>query len=127
MQRLRLNFAAGRVTTALLLTWLISACGDDTPEAPPPPDIKVVEVIVRDTEITQDFVGQTFGSTDIPIRARVEGELLSRDFLEGRSVKQGQLLYTIDPAPFRTKVVEAEGGSPSHALPWPRRKPTSPV
>ena len=102
----------GDAATVLALTVcaaLLSACGQDATEPPGPAEIAVVEVIVRDTEITQDFVGQTRGSTDIPIRARVEGSLLSRDFREGRSVEEGQLLYTIDPAPFRSKVVEAEG------------------
>jgi membrane fusion protein (multidrug efflux system) len=69
----------------------------------------VVEAVQRDTDITLDLVGQTRGSTDIPIRARVQGFLESIDFAEGRPVEKGQLLYTIDPAPFRSKVVEAEG------------------
>ena len=85
------------------------ACTADTPPPAPPRDIGVVEVIKRDTPITQDFVGQTRGSTDIPIRARVEGFLESRNFREGGSVDEGQLLYTIDNRPFRSKVVEAEG------------------
>lgn len=88
---------------------LVSGCGAG--DAPPaqPPEISVVEVIQRDTTITQDFVGQTRGSTDIPIRARVQGFLESRNFQEGGSVEEGQLLYTIDQRPFQTKVVEAEG------------------
>lgn len=91
------------------LTILLTACGDTgTPQAPVP-DIAVVKVVERDTPITQDFVGQTRGSTDIPIRARVEGFLESRNFREGGEVTQGQLLYTIDPLQFKAKVVEAEG------------------
>ncbi len=53
------------------------------------PEIAVVKVVERDTPITQDFVGQTRGSTDIPIRARVEGFLESRNFREGGEVAQG--------------------------------------
>ena len=45
----------------------------------------------------------------IPIRARVDGVLEEMHFLEGRSVKQGQLLYVIDAVPYQSKVVEAEG------------------
>ena len=93
----------------LVVTWL-SACGADAPPEATPPEIQVVEVVQQDTQIHQDFVGQTLGSTDIPIRARVEGFVLSRNFREGRSVDKDQLLYTIDPAPFRSKVVAAEGG-----------------
>jgi len=88
---------------------LLFACGENTPPPPPPPEIGVVRVVQRDTNIMQDFVGQTRGSTDVPIRARVEGFLESRNFREGRSVEEGQLLYTIDPRAFRTKVVAAEG------------------
>lgn len=88
---------------------LLTACGDSGPAQAPPPEISVVEVIQRDAAITQDFVGQTRGSTDIPIRARVEGFLESRTFQEGGEVEKNQPLYTIDPLPFRAKVVEAEG------------------
>ena len=89
---------------------LLGACTAEAPPAASPPEIGVVEVIKRDTIITQDFVGQTLGSTDIPIRARVDGFLESRDFTEGGPVTEGQLLYTIDDRPFQAKYVEAEGG-----------------
>lgn len=88
---------------------LLTACGDSGPDEAPVPEITVVKVIQQDTDIIQDFVGQTRGSTDIPIRARVEGFLESRNFQEGGQVEKDQLLYTIDPLPFRAKVVEAEG------------------
>ena len=88
---------------------LLAACGADEAPPPAPPEIGVVQVIKRDTRITQDFVGQTLGSTDVPIRARVDGFLESRNFVEGREVEEGQLLYTIDARPYQAKVVEAEG------------------
>lgn len=87
----------------------LAACSEMTPPPPPPPQIDVVEVLKRSTDITQDYVGQTLGSTDIPIRARVEGFLESRNFTEGRAVTKGQLLYTIDQRPYRAQVVAAEG------------------
>jgi len=88
---------------------LLAACGPAEPPPPPALDISVVETVQQDVDITIELVGQTRGSIDIPIRARVQGFLESIDFLEGRPVEKGQLLYTIDPAPFRSKVVEAEG------------------
>ena len=103
---------AGRPLSRLSLLALVAAlAGCSPPEPPPPPplDIKVVEAIARDADITLDLVGQTRGSIDIPIRARVQGFLESIEFEEGRPVKKGQVLYTIDPDPFRAKVVEAEG------------------
>ena len=101
-----------RATTAVLLVsgvaW-IAACGQDEPPPPPPIEIAVVEVVQRDQPISMDMVGETRGSSDIPIRARVEGVLLGMHFLEGRTVDEGQLLYTIDPEPCEAEVVEAEG------------------
>ncbi|UCC14194.1 MAG: efflux RND transporter periplasmic adaptor subunit [Gammaproteobacteria bacterium] len=100
----------GRKTVLVMFAGaVLAACGPSEPPAPPPLDISVVEAVQRDADITLDLVGQTRGSTDIPIRARVQGFLESIEFSEGRPVEKGQLLYTIDPAPFRAKVVEAEG------------------
>jgi membrane fusion protein (multidrug efflux system) len=56
--------------------------------------------------IPVDFVGQTYGNKDIPIRARVDGFLTGMYFPEGTLVKKGQLLYTIDPEPL--KAIEAQ-------------------
>jgi membrane fusion protein (multidrug efflux system) len=55
------------------------------------------------------MVGETRGSIDIPIRARVDGFLESIHFVEGRTVEKDQLLYTIDPQPFEARVAEAQG------------------
>jgi membrane fusion protein (multidrug efflux system) len=85
------------------------SCDSSEPPAPPPLEIAVVDVVKRDQPIKMDMVGETRGSSDIPIRARVEGILTGMYFVEGRSVEEGQLLYTIDPEPFEQKVVEAEG------------------
>ena len=75
----------------------------------PPMEVAVAEVQPRDIPIYLDMIGQTLGSVDIPIRARVDGVLEEIHFLEGRDVTKGQLLYVIDPTPYRAQVVEARG------------------
>ena len=87
----------------------LAGCGKAEPPAPPVLDIPVIEVIQQDVPVPIEMVGQTLGSVDIPIRARVEGFLESMDFQEGRKVEKDQLLYTIDPRPFEARVVEARG------------------
>ncbi len=87
----------------------VTACGKPEPPAMPPMEVAVFEVRPRDIPIYLDMIGQTLGSVDIPIRARVDGVLEEIHFLEGRDVAKGQLLYVIDPTPFQAKVVEAEG------------------
>ena len=88
---------------------LLGACSE--PEAPqrPPLELPVVQVVQRDQPIVLEMVGQTQGSSDVPIRARVDGFLDGIHFVEGRNVKKGDLLYTIDEVPFETDIVEAEG------------------
>ncbi len=88
---------------------LLQGCGESTPPPPPPMEVTVVEVVVRDQPVVLEMVGETRGSSDIPIRARVEGVLLGMHFTEGRKVGEGDLLYNIDPVPFESKVVEARG------------------
>lgn len=70
----------------------------------PPPNVKVIEVQQANVPIKQEFVGQIYGLYDISIRSRVEGFLEGIHFEEGRRVRKGQLLYTIDPQPFEVKV-----------------------
>lgn len=55
-----------------------------------------------------EYTGQTAGSREVEVRARVRGILLSRNFTEGGVVKQGQSLYSIDPAPFQAALAKAE-------------------
>ena len=55
-----------------------------------------------------DVIGETIGSTDVTIRARVDGFLDGIHFKEGTFVDKGALLYTIDPQPFQAKVAEAQ-------------------
>jgi membrane fusion protein (multidrug efflux system) len=61
--------------------------------------------------LESEYTGQTFGQSDIQINPRVDGVIESLNFKEGSFVTKGQLLYTIDPLPYRAKVNEAEGAA----------------
>jgi len=101
---------AGRHRLAFLASLAILAgCGPGEPPVISPLEIAVVEVVQRDQPIEMLMVGETLGSSDIPIRARVEGVVTGMYFVEGRQVEKDQLLYTIDPEPFEEEVVETEG------------------
>lgn len=93
----------------LLGVLAVSSCGSPEPPAMAPMEVAVLEIRPRTIPIYFDMIGQTRGSQDIPIRARVDGVLEEIHFLEGRNVKEDQLLYVIDPAPYESRVVEAEG------------------
>lgn len=101
--------AITRTVVIIAAAAFITACGKPEPPTMPPMSVAVLKVQPRDIPIYLDMIGQTLGSVDIPIRARVDGVLEEIHFLEGRDVTKDQLLYVIDPTPFRAKVVEAEG------------------
>lgn len=99
-----------KITSIPILAFMLilSGCSGSKTKQRPPLEIPVVEVIKKNVPITDEFVGQTYGYFDISIRARVEGFLEGMHFKEGGRVKKGQLLYTIDSAPFDAKVAEAK-------------------
>jgi membrane fusion protein (multidrug efflux system) len=55
-----------------------------------------------------EFVGQTAGSKEAEVRARVQGILERRTYQEGSRVKAGQLLFVIDPKPYAAQAQAAE-------------------
>jgi len=89
----------------VMLPFFFSSCGKKEVAPPPPAKVKVVAVLQTTVPVPVDFVGQTYGYKDIPIRARVDGFLTGMYFTEGSRIKKGQLLYTIDPEQY--KAIEA--------------------
>jgi membrane fusion protein (multidrug efflux system) len=72
-------------------------------------EVKVATGAQRDVPVYIEAIGQTRGSTEIEVRARVEGYLESVDYREGTFVQKGQLLYTIDRRPFEANLAQARG------------------
>jgi len=74
----------------------------------PPAQVSTITVQPKAVLAPLEYTGQTAGSREVEVRARVRGILVSRNFKEGERVRQGQSLYTIDPAPFRAALARAE-------------------
>jgi len=74
----------------------------------PAPEVFVTQAVAKDVPVQMELIGQTAGSKDVEIRARVEGYLESVNFREGDLVKEGDLLYQIDPKPFQAAVASAK-------------------
>lgn len=104
------GFSKLRQPAAMILLSMLSACDwvGGEPPAIPLMAVQVTDARRADVPLSFEMVGSTLGNQDVPIRARVEGFLESRDFQEGTFVKEGDLLYTIDPQPFQAKLVEAQ-------------------
>lgn len=85
----------------------ITSCKQEAKKQQLVPDVPFVLAQQKDQPLYMDFVGEVLGSSDIKIQARVDGLITGIHFLEGRPVKKDQLLYTIDPLPYATKVDKA--------------------
>ncbi|MDD5509083.1 MAG: efflux RND transporter periplasmic adaptor subunit [Bacteroidales bacterium] len=98
------------IVCLLSIIFILPACKKEVVKTAPLTKVQAVQVIQTTVPIKADFVGQTYGYKDIPIRARVDGFLKGVHFQEGTFVRQGQLLYTIDPEPFKALEAEAMSG-----------------
>lgn len=95
---------------ALAMALGTAACGPSEPPKPaarPPAEVRVVASRVQTVPVIQEHVGRVAAFRSVEVRARVEGILEKRHFVEGSDVRRGQLLYTIDPTPYRTVLNDA--------------------
>jgi membrane fusion protein, multidrug efflux system len=99
-----------RPTTLATLAVALALFGCPAKEAPPaaPVEVVVSDVVQKDVPVFMEMVGQTKGSQDVEIRARVEGYLERFYFTEGAFVRKGERLYLIDPKPFEAAVAQAK-------------------
>jgi len=98
--------AARLVSYALVAAALLAGCGREAPKAPPKGPIEVtVQTIQRqDVPVTAIYVAQTQSSQAVNIQARVSGWLDKRLYVEGSVVKNGQVLFQMDPKPFQAQL-----------------------
>ena len=76
--------------------------------APPPAEVGVITVEPRAVGLATELPGRLEASRIAQVRARVAGVVLKRVFKEGSDVKAGQLLFQIDPAPYRASAASAQ-------------------
>ena len=98
----------GAVAVGLLL---LAACGETTAPASPQPSTPEVSVIPAQSQsvpITRELVGRLAPTRIAEVRARVAGIVLARAYSEGTDVKQGQVLFRIDPAPLEATLHAAQ-------------------
>lgn len=92
------------IATGLLLGISFGGCTESAKGPAVLPEVTVVEVGHESLPVYSEYVGQTFGQSDIEIRPRVEGWLEQINFKEGERVSQGQLLYVIQDDQQRDRV-----------------------
>jgi membrane fusion protein (multidrug efflux system) len=117
----RLTFPTPGITfpilgVALASALTLAACSDGGPNGPASggaPAANPVGVIVARTEpieLTTELPGRTVAYMVAEVRPQVSGIIQQRLFTEGSEVKEGQTLYQIDPATYRTALASAKAG-----------------
>jgi multidrug efflux system membrane fusion protein len=83
--------------------------GAAQPKAPAPVQVSVADVVCKQLGETDEFTGRLEAVNTVEVRPRVAGYLQSVHFKEGAIVRQGDLLFQIDPRPFQAEVDRLKG------------------
>jgi len=97
---------------APLLLLAITACGRGNVQAaakPPAPEVRVAPVIQQDVPVFSEWVATMDGYVNAQIRPQVSGYIIKQEYKEGSVVRKGQVLFEIDPRPFKAALDRAKG------------------
>ncbi len=88
---------------------MLAGCseGPQPPAAPPPPTVTFAKPVKRVIVDQDEYVGRFVPVDVVEVRARVSGYLDKVHFQDGQTVKQGDLLFTIDKRPFQNTLDQA--------------------
>ncbi|GHH56407.1 efflux RND transporter periplasmic adaptor subunit [[Pseudomonas] boreopolis] len=94
---------------ACAISAAVAACGKQEQQMPPPPEVSVVNAQPQTLPLQRELVGRLSAYRSADVRARVAGVLQKRLYTEGTDVKEGQVLFQIDPAPLQASLSQAQG------------------
>src|SRR5262249_4578928 len=86
----------------------IGCRGSHEPPAPPPPKVTVSRPLDREIVEWDEYTGRLQATDSLEVRARVSGYLESIHFADGAIVKEGDLLFVIDPRPYEAELARAQ-------------------
>lgn len=86
------------------------SAGTSTPEpkTTPPPEVTVSQPVSRKVIEWDEYTGRFDAVESVEVRARVSGYLTKVNFTDGEEVKEGELLFEIDPRPFERALEQAK-------------------
>src|SRR2546426_12350247 len=104
--------ASRQVFTILLLgcslLFLAGCSSGKATSAPPPTVVEVATVVQQDTPIYSEWVATLDGYVNAQIQPRVSGYLIRQNYKEGSVVRKGEVLFEIDPRPFKAALDQAK-------------------
>ncbi len=111
------------VVAAIIVFWVAKHflfSGPAQQQGMPPAPVTVQQITVSDIPLQFEYAGRTAGSREVEIRPRVSGIIQKRAYVEGQRVKQGTVLFKIDPAPFEAAYAQAQARLTQAQSDWAR-------
>ena len=110
----RLSLAGGRLAplwvVGLACALSLNGCTGGASAPPPPvPTVEVVSVIQQDVPIYSEWVAILDGYVNAQIQPHVSGYIIRQNYKEGSVVRKGEVLFEIDPRPFKAALDQAKG------------------
>ncbi len=101
---------AGLAVAALALAVALAAgCSSEAaPAVPPPPEVSVATVAAQSVRQWDAFTGRVSAVETVELRPRVSGYVQRVAFEEGQEVRKGDLLFVIDPRPYKAALDQAQ-------------------
>ncbi len=93
------------------LAWLVAAgCAPPKIEIPPPepPTVTVASPVQLEIQPYAEFIGRTAAINEVDVVPEITGIIKSIGYIEGTTVKAGDVLYQIDPIPFQAALDRAK-------------------
>lgn len=104
-----LNRKVFSVLAAASFFGFLSGCSNtNAAPAPPPLSVQVATVVQQDTPIYSEWVATLDGYVNAQIQPRVSGYIIKQNYKEGSAVNKGQVLFEIDPRPFKAALDQAQ-------------------
>ena len=91
-----------------VLLFLDGCDGSKAASVPAPPVVQVATVVQQDTPIYSEWVATLDGYVNAQIQPRVAGYIIRQNYKEGSVVKKGDVLFEIDPRPFKAALDQAK-------------------
>ena len=90
------------------MRWPVATASRPPAPAPPPPPVTVARPLQKTITEWDEYTGRFAAVATVEVRARVSGFIDSIHFKDGQIVKQGDLLFVIDPRPYQLAVEQAK-------------------
>lgn len=104
---LKVRACTGPLVVAALLG--LAACKEEAkPTAPRVPEVVVETVVAQTTPLTVDLVAEIRAYREVDLYPRVSGQIVRQNFKPGQKVREGELLFSIDPRAYDEAIIDAQ-------------------